>query len=732
MSKTTDTGKSSGISGTSGIAYSDLGLIKKIMKRNPTDIELKLIKGLLYEEPEIIYCQNRLARLVEYKTPVLKSINNDSAAVLVNKKHACVISIISNHGTENKDPGEGASTMARSVRDIIKTGARPVAHAYSLKYKPSVSDDPANNICGYAHNTGIPVIKSNICFNNDSARKALLRIMTLGIINKDRLLTLTQANAGQPLLLLGYAGPRNTDGKGILSVIKEKYPNSKDIPAEVRNIPDKLLIEGVIELFNNKVITGASCVAKSGIIGAAVNLMHSHNLGTRLDLDKLADVPVKDARYKILTGNIPGTLLISVDRTKISQAKNILKKWFLDFCIIGETIKQNNVQCFLDNKPFADIPLGLLLNERPVHVRENKKNGDSEYNIAELLTDDIAEPENHKEIISELIKQPVIFTKSVFSDQFDLMKGSIDINTSSPSDSGIVQLKALNRSLTAVINANSQYLCADIKTGIIIMIVKAIRDTICSGSEPLAMSLALDISRSDNQTFKEQFELFYDGLEEAIRQFKIPLASFTISFDSRKNSSDNAENIALMPAIGITGELKSAKNHKAIAFRDKGHMIYLIGRSVNDFSSSEYIKVVHGIGRSPAPLIDIGIESRLHNTVRGLIKDHLIISAHNISEGGLFFALLESAMIEGYGFDITSPAEVRLDSFLYSESQGRIIVTVSPIRETEFIDFMLHQDFPFSALGHITKEELRIDDISYGSINQYKDIYNLYLKSYHH
>ena len=152
-------------------------------------------------------------------------------------------------------------------------------------------------------------------------------------------------------------------------------------------------------------------------------------------------------------------------------------------------------------------------------------------------------------------------------------------------------------------------------------------------------------------------------------------------------------------------------------------MIYLIGKSRNDIASSEYLRVIHKIIKSPVPFIDIDFEKGLHNTVKGLIQNHLILSAHNISEGGLFFALLESAIIKGYGFDITSPAEVRLDAFLFGEAQDRIIVTVSPARETEFIDYMLQQDFPFSTLGHITKEELRIDDISYGFINEYKKLY---------
>jgi phosphoribosylformylglycinamidine (FGAM) synthase-like enzyme len=683
-----------------------------LMKNNPADTELKITKELLYEEPEVLYCRERLSALIEYKLPLLKSTGNDYGAIQLNKKYACIMKITSSHGNEKTDQGEGASTIALSVREIVKTGARPVACACSLGYGPSASGDQANKLCNYVSDTGIPVIKNNICFGSNSGYDPHTRVMTLGIVSKDRLQSMSPAENGQQLFLMGFAG---------------SY--SKDLPEEVKSLPDRLLIEGILELSDKEVISCASCINTSGIIGAAVDLIWQHNLGIRLDIDKITAGNIKSTKDILMSASLAGTIMISVEKTKKSLAEKILNKWHIDFCAIGELIKQNNIKCFLNNKSVADIPLKNLSDKKQAKGSATSKKNENEYDLPVLSADDISEPDDCKEVISELVKQPVIFTKSAYPVCSDLIRGSVDMNTQFPSDSGIVRFEFLNRALTAVISANSQYLSADTKTGIVIMIAKAIRDTICSGSEPLAVSLALEICKSDFNTFREQFELLYDGLEEAIRQFKIPLASFTVSMNSGGGNDKNSGNLLLKPAIGITGELKSAKDRKDIAFRDKGHMIYLIGRSVNDFSSSQYIKVIHGIDRSPAPLIDIGFEGRLHDTVRGLIKAHLIISAHNISEGGLFFSLLESAMVERYGFDITSPAEVRLDSFLFSESQGRVIVTVSPARETEFIDFMLQQDFPFSALGHVTKEELRIDDISYGSVNQYKEIYNLNLKS---
>jgi phosphoribosylformylglycinamidine synthase len=104
----------------------------------------------------------------------------------------------------------------------------------------------------------------------------------------------------------------------------------------------------------------------------------------------------------------------------------------------------------------------------------------------------------------------------------------------------------------------------------------------------------------------------------------------------------------------------------------------------------------------------------MHEVVRDLIRFSLVMSAHDVSEGGLFTSLIECCIPKCFGFDITTDAEIRKDAFLFGEAQGRVVVTVAPTRETEFIDYLLKVDFPFSVIGHVTKGEVRVDDVSFG------------------
>jgi phosphoribosylformylglycinamidine synthase len=154
----------------------------------------------------------------------------------------------------------------------------------------------------------------------------------------------------------------------------------------------------------------------------------------------------------------------------------------------------------------------------------------------------------------------------------------------------------------------------------------------------------------------------------------------------------------------------------------------MIGSSQNDIASSQYLVSECNIKESPAPYFNLNEEFLMQESVKGLIKNGLIHSAHDVADGGLFTTLLESAMENDLGFDITTDAEIRKDAFLFGEAQGRVVVTVSKSKEDEFIDFMRKQGAPFTILGHVTKQEIRVDDISFGFVADYKETYDTALE----
>ena len=112
-----------------------------------------------------------------------------------------------------------------------------------------------------------------------------------------------------------------------------------------------------------------------------------------------------------------------------------------------------------------------------------------------------------------------------------------------------------------------------------------------------------------------------------------------------------------------------------------------------------------------------------------MIRTGVIESAHDVADGGTFITLLESALVNNLGFDITTSSEIREDAFLFGEGPSRIIVSVREVKEDRFLDLLKESKIPFSLLGHVSKGDIRIDDKSFGDIEEYRKIYTNSLES---
>ena len=98
------------------------------------------------------------------------------------------------------------------------------------------------------------------------------------------------------------------------------------------------------------------------------------------------------------------------------------------------------------------------------------------------------------------------------------------------------------------------------------------------------------------------------------------------------------------PTIGMIGILEDKDNVMSLDFKQKGDLIFIIGDSFNDISSSEYLATYHGVKESPAPYFDLEKEYAMQHMVKGLIQHKLVNAVHDVADGGLFITLAEMSM----------------------------------------------------------------------------------------
>ncbi|MCG6185838.1 AIR synthase-related protein [Maribellus maritimus] len=332
----------------------------------------------------------------------------------------------------------------------------------------------------------------------------------------------------------------------------------------------------------------------------------------------------------------------------------------------------------------------------------------------EFTIDSIPEPENIEDVIFSLMVNPNLSSINYFNDFSEMNISPDSIGDSDTDETGLFDIDASGTCMAMSTHAFHHHLENDPQIATEILVSRAARKMLCFGATPIAISAFLyhiDFADPNGQFIASGAK---KGLENAAQKFNLKISDRKIRFDHFSEHGPVPPTI-IVSMMGAIEKREQITSHK---FDKKGNNIFMIGRSVDDVGSSEYLEFYHGIVNSPLPSFNIDNELKIQNALRKLHEKDLIQSASPIGKGGLFFTLLRSAIPNGLGFDITTDAEIRLDSFLFGESMGRILVDVDSEKEDDFVDVLTEFKIPFFTLGHVTKGEIRVDDISLGFIDK--------------
>jgi phosphoribosylformylglycinamidine synthase len=221
-----------------------------------------------------------------------------------------------------------------------------------------------------------------------------------------------------------------------------------------------------------------------------------------------------------------------------------------------------------------------------------------------------------------------------------------------------------------------------------------------------------------------QFVGAIKGMSKACEALKTPVTGGNVSFYNQSNIDGKEIPVFPTPTIGMIGLVPDKTKTMSLNFKVKGDLIFIIGKTPEDINSSEYLYHYHGVKLSPPPYFNLEEELRIHDAVRNLSEKRLITAAHDCSEGGLWVSLVEMSLPNSLGFDIETDSDVRPDAYMFGEAQGRIVVSVDPNREEDFLEYMVDNKIPFTLLGHVTKGKFQVDGELFGSVTEAKEIYN--------
>lgn len=706
----------------------ELYSIEKLLHRKANIFELNMFAAMWSEHISYKSSTRWIEDLPSEGENVIVPACMENAGVFdLDEDIACVIKMESHNHPTAINPGEAAVGVGNVFRDLMAMGATPVAALNILRFgdlKQKEVRDSLQKVIkalgSYSNNFGVPVIGGEILFNESYTSNPLVNYLAIGLVKKKQIIKASFRKKGDRVVLIGS----KTSGTGVHGAGFASTPFSggmKNLIPETQLADPhagRILADCLEELNNEGVIRGMQDIGAGGVLCAASEMAFRGKTGVEINIEDIPLITPDLEPIIILLSQSQEQMLITVAEKDLEKLTSITEKWELTSANIGKVTDKGSIVIKHHKEELASLPVSSLVRGggAPVYIRNLK---DPERKIVNVSADEVPFPGNLKELAKNMIRHPNIASRKYIYEQFDTMAGMSNVGSFFFTDAGVLSIPGSERFLAVSVDGNSRYVRREPRKGAMIAVAEAARNIVCTGGRPVAMADGLNFGDPADLHVYFDFVESVKGIHHMAQQMNIPVLAGNVSFNNLTRHQDGTSSVQPTPVIGIIGLVDTKEALTSIGFRSKGDMIYLIGRSSNDLSGSEYLAAMHLIDDTASPEFDIDHELKLQTIIMELIQQRLLTSAHDVSIGGLFVSLVECCLPNTLGFDITSPAEVREDAFLFGESQSRIVVSVSEDNETDFLDFMIEKKFPFSALGHVTKQELRIDDRSFGFITDY-------------
>jgi len=729
------------LAGTTNLdAALKLGLLKEeferiieILGRVPNFTELSIFSVMWSEHCSYKNSIIWLKKLPKKGSRILAEAGEENAGLVdIGGGLACCFKIESHNHPSAIEPYQGAATGVGGIhRDIFTMGARPVAALNSLRFgnidlekTKWIVRGVVKGIGDYGNAFGVPTVAGEVYFDDCYNVNPLVNAMSAGIVKTGETVSAISKGAGNPVYIVGSAtGKDGIHGATFASGDLDEN-SAQSLPSVQVGDPfqEKLLLEATLEAIKTGAIVGMQDMGAAGITCSTSEMSAKGESGMKVWLDKVPTRQENMKPFEILLSESQERMLVVVEKGREKEIENIFDKWDLHCAIIGEVTDGTNIEFYLNGELVADVPAEPLVlgGGAPVYVRETKRPAYFD-EIEKYNADNIAQPSDLVAVAKFLSAEPNIASKRWIYQQYDSMVQTNNTSTNSPSDAALVRIKGTNRALALKVDCNPYYVFADPHKGTAIAVSEAGRNIVCSGGVPVAITNNLNFGNPYNPEVYYQFTEAIMGMSEACIKFDTPVTGGNVSF---YNQSADGGAVMPTPGIGMLGMVDDMDKRCGLAFQNAGDQIFLIGESKNDIASSQYLIKYHKVKYSPAPYFDLDQEFKVQKAVMALISNELIASAHDVSDGGLFITLMESAIVNKLGFEINADKKIRKDAFLFGESQSRIVVSVKPSQVNQLTQLLQNQGVSYSLLGEVTRDaSIKIDGENFGSISGYDAIY---------
>ncbi|NMW21138.1 MAG: phosphoribosylformylglycinamidine synthase subunit PurL [Chlorobiaceae bacterium] len=731
-----------------GLNAEEYGKICAILGRTPTFTELGIFSVMWSEHCSYKNSIAVLKTLPREGKALLTSAGEENAGLVdIGDNLAVAFKIESHNHPSAVEPYQGAATGVGGIhRDIFTMGARPVASLNSLRFgSPKdlhvryLVDGVVRGIGDYGNSFGVPTVGGEIYFEEGYTGNPLVNAMSVGLVEHDKTVSATALGEGNPVLIVGSSTGRDGIHGATFASVELSEASEEQRPSVQVGDPfaEKLLLEATLEAIATGYVVGLQDMGAAGITSStsemsARGIEKTGSGGIEIDLDL---VPIREAgmsAYEIMLSESQERMLIVAAKGFEEKIIEVYRKWDVLAVVIGRVTSDNQVRILHHGRVVAEIPAETLVlgGGAPVYIREAvEKKPDTP--VAILVDDKDLE---FRAISLALLSRPNIASKQWVYRQYDSMVLTNTVTPVGHTDAAVIRVKGSRKGLAMKTDCNARYVYLNPLAGGKIAVAECARNIACSGATPLAITNCLNFGNPYKPEVYFQFKESVRGMGEACQAFNTPVTGGNVSFYNETLIGGERTAIYPTPTIGMIGLLDDIDNLVGSTFTDAGDTIMLLGHPELTLDASEYLVMQYDTPGQDAPCVDLEHEKKLQELLVALAAKKLVHSAHDISDGGLFVALAEKAIMNdkaplGFSIDLedTDQGPYHIQQQLFSEAQGRVVLSISPDKADEVIQEANRHNVPVRIIGNVIEGDavitLNSEPVLHFSINELGEAY---------
>ncbi len=675
--------------------------------RDPTDVEFQAL-GQAWSEHSCYKSSKKVLRefITGIEAPqVILPIVEDAGVVEFDEDHAYVAALESHNHPSAIEPYGGAATGVGGIlRDVVCMGAQPVALVDPLFFAPldtAEAELPRGvkhprylfrgvvaGIRDYGNRVGIPTVAGNVVFHPGYLSNCLVNVGCVGVCRKEHIVRSRVKKAGSVFIMAG--GRTGRDGiHGVTFASLDLHEESEEESRGAVQLGDPILKEPLIhaclECVHLGLVEGMKDFGGGGMSSVTGEMAYAGGFGAEVYLDR---VPLKEpdmAPWEIWISESQERMMLVVSPENVDRVMEIFRKWDVEATVVGKVIEEKVLRIFYHDHVVLEMDLDFYT-AGPVYDRPWKEPEREEKTA-------VWEEENdYTDVLLEMLSHPDVASRDWVVRQYDHeVRGSTVIKPLQGragcevhGDAAVIRpLPDTWRGLAIASDVNPFYTEIDPYWGSALAVDEACRNIVSVGAVPHSMLDCLNFGNPEKPDRMWAFRESARALGDMARALGVPYVSGNVSFYNEGPGGA----IPPTPTIMAIGIVEDVRRSATVDLKRDGNPLFLVGETAPGMGGSLFLRL-KGLADTHLPRVDISSVRQKMHTLAGAIQKGLVVSCHDISEGGVAVALAEMAMGGNVGVEVDLHSDCRPSEALFSEAPTRWVVEVPADVEKEFLSHM--------------------------------------------